>query len=102
MNGKDKHLLSSRNEVEALIEEECSALAAILIAKNRAYGNSALEPVRIFSKASPEEQIYVRMDDKLSRIAHGHEYDTEDTVLDLAGYLILLRVARRSKQSASL
>lgn len=39
----------------------------MLLAKNAAYGNSALEPVRIFSKADPTEQIRVRIDDKLSR-----------------------------------
>lgn len=79
---------------ETLIREECAALADMLVAKNAAYGNSALEPLRVFSKASSEEQIFVRLDDKLSRLARGSAAG-EDVVLDLLGYLILLRVQRR-------
>jgi hypothetical protein len=83
-------------EAARLIVEECDALAAMLLAKNAAYGNSALEPVRIFSRANPEEQIRVRIDDKLSRILRGSAAG-EDVELDLLGYLVLLRVARRGR-----
>lgn len=69
-------------------------LAQILVDKNAAYGNSALDPVRVFSKASTEEQILVRLDDKLSRLQRGSEYPGDDTVTDLVGYLVLLLVAR--------
>lgn len=69
--------------------------------KNKKYGNSALNPVRIFSKVSLEEGINVRIDDKLSRISNGFGSDintndatAEDTTLDLIGYLILLRINR--------
>jgi hypothetical protein len=44
-------------EARALITAECEALRDLLLAKNAAYGNSALEPVRMFSKASAVEQI---------------------------------------------
>jgi hypothetical protein len=77
------------------IASECSAIERMLIEKNRKYGNSALSPKRVFSKASPVEQILVRIDDKLSRIGSAQPDETEDAVLDLIGYLILLRVARR-------
>ena len=60
--------------------------------KNAAYGGSALDPVRIFSTASTTEQIRVRLDDKLSRLARGHAAG-EDVVLDLIGYLVLLLCA---------
>lgn len=85
--------------VPGLIAEECYALRDMLIEKNRAYGNSALDPLRVFSKADPEEQIRVRLDDKLSRLARGSAAG-EDVELDLPGYLILLRVARRLKGGA--
>lgn len=75
------------------IATACNELKAMLQAKNKAYGNSALEPMRVFSKAEPTEQIRVRIDDKLSRIRNG-TIDDEDTILDLIGYLILLRIAR--------
>ena len=70
-------------------------LAVMLIDKNKRYGNSALDPVRIFSKADAVEQIYVRIDDKLSRVARGNANDGEDVVDDLLGYLILLKIARK-------
>jgi len=74
-----------------LISEECDAIKAMLLEKNAAYGNSALDPLRIFSKASPLESIRVRIDDKLSRLSRGSDVG-EDTILDLIGYLILLRI----------
>lgn len=77
-----------------LIAEECDALKVMLQQKNAAYGDSALSPVRVFSRASIEEQILVRLDDKLSRLARGSAAG-EDVVQDLLGYLVLLRVARR-------
>ena len=42
-------------------------VANMLVRKNASYGNSALDPVRIFSRASPIEQLRVRIDDKLDR-----------------------------------
>lgn len=79
------------------ILEECLTIAELLIEKNTAYGNSALEPVRVFSKSSPTEQILVRLDDKLSRLARGSAAG-EDVVLDLMGYLVLLRIAQKNEQ----
>ena len=82
-----------------LIAAECEALKELLLQKNAAYGDSAIRPLRIMSKADPEEQIRVRIDDKLSRLARGSDAG-EDTIQDLLGYLILLRVARRLKSEA--
>lgn len=79
----------------SLISDECDALKAMLLAKNKAYGNSAIEPTRVFSKASSEEQLLVRIDDKLSRVKNAALGDSEDTILDLLGYLVLLRIARK-------
>ena len=81
------------------ITEVCDELRDMLIAKNRAYGDSATDPVRIFSKADPQEQILVRLDDKLSRVARGSEYSGDDTIMDLLGYLVLLRVTRTTSTS---
>ena len=77
------------------ILQECLAVADLLLQKNRAYGNSALEPLRVFSKADSEEQIRVRLDDKLSRLMRGQGKEWEDVEQDIMGYLILLRIARR-------
>jgi hypothetical protein len=79
-----------------LIDRECENIKALLIAKNKAYGNSFADPINIFSNATPEEQINVRIDDKLNRIKKGQDKEAvpEDTELDLIGYLILKRVLR--------
>ncbi|RMG72060.1 MAG: hypothetical protein D6711_13810 [Chloroflexi bacterium] len=74
-----------------LIAQECEYIKGFLLEKNRRYGNSALQPLRVFSNAETDEQLRVRIDDKLSRISTGNT-DDEDAVLDLIGYLILLRV----------
>ena len=79
---------------QELIAEECDRVKELLLEKNREYGNAALEPKRIFSKSNPSEQIRVRIDDKLSRIQYeGVKNIKEDTVMDLIGYLILLRIS---------
>ena len=75
------------------VYEITNALAEMLISKNIKYGNSALEPKRIFSKASPVEQILVRIDDKLSRMSNQDE--DEDVIEDLLGYLVLLKIAKK-------
>lgn len=78
------------------IFDTCLEIAEMLIEKNISYGNSALEPVRIFSKAEPREQLYVRIDDKLSRLMKGTDYPGDNDIDDLIGYLILLKIAKSS------
>lgn len=72
----------------------CIELASFLMGKNKAYGDSALDPVRIMSSADPAEQIRVRMDDKLSRIIRGTAAG-EDVITDLVGYWVLMKVAEK-------
>jgi hypothetical protein len=76
------------------ITEETARIRDMLLAKNDAYGNSVLDPLRIFSRADTLEQLNVRIDDKLSRIARGMAAG-EDTEDDLIGYLIMKKVAKR-------
>jgi len=67
----------------------------LLNRKNKAYGDSINNPIRVFSKSSTDEQIKVRIDDKLSRIqSMGMDEDWEDTILDLIGYLVMLRARK--------
>jgi NTP pyrophosphatase (non-canonical NTP hydrolase) len=79
---------TDRSETQRCIRQACSDLAKFLCAKNDAYGNSAFDPIRVFSTADALEQIRVRMDDKLSRLIRG-EPGNEDTKQDLLGYLVL-------------
>lgn len=68
----------------------------MLMMKNRKYGNSATKPVRAFSKADPQEQIKVRIDDKISRLIRStSKEEDEDVVKDLIGYLVILAALQR-------
>jgi hypothetical protein len=85
-----------RNKTEEEIWSVCTDMGRFLIEKNRAYGNSALDPVRIFSNQNANEQLMVRIDDKLSRFARGGEFPGDNDIDDLIGYLVLLKVALRN------
>ena len=88
MNTKDK------------IKEKCRLLEDLLVRKNDAYGDSALEPLGVFSSANASTGIKIRLDDKLKRIANaGLVEDTEDTLIDIAGYIILLMIAKDNESN---
>lgn len=86
------------DDAQKAIAKVCNKIKKILLKKNRQYGNSALQPLRIFSRASIIEQLNVRADDKLSRLLSAQADDREDAELDLIGYLVLKRVARMMKK----
>ena len=82
------------------IKWTCNEIRDLLLAKNKAYGDSALEPDNIFSKLDSAQAICARIDDKLSRIKNvGLDDNTEDTLDDLIGYLVLLKIARERSGS---
>jgi hypothetical protein len=83
------------------IREVCTDICELLLDKNRKYGNSALNPVRIFSKASSIEQLKVRLDDKLSRLRNAQDDEDEDPITDLMGYLVLYKVALLQNRRAN-
>ena len=76
--------------LDAIIKE----ISELLKRKNKAYGNSALKPAKIFSQLDATESLCSRIDDKLMRIKNrGINDATEDTVDDLIGYLLLLKMS---------
>jgi len=76
--------------LDAIIKE----ISDLLKSKNKAYGNSALKPAKIFSQLDATESLCSRIDDKLMRIKNrGINDATEDTVDDLIGYLLLLKMS---------
>jgi hypothetical protein len=82
------------NSTQDTIANICDNIKSMLIEKNKSYGDSALDPIRVFSKASSDEQIKIRIDDKLSRISRGSEFYGDNDLDDLIGYLILLKVSK--------
>lgn len=79
------------------IREITDAMKDLLLYKNQKYGDSAINPIEIFTKHlknvdTKTAAILVRIDDKLSRVKNGDELRKND-ICDLIGYLTLLNVA---------
>mgnify|MGYP006300416825 CR=1 FL=1 len=81
--------------IRKLISETTDDLKELLLEKNRRYGDSALNPLGVFTseKDGAVPGLRARIDDKLARIAQADELRRND-VADLIGYLILLCVAK--------
>ena len=76
------------------LDKVTSEIVELLKSKNKAYGNTALAPVKIFSRLDATEALCARIDDKIMRIKNkGINDQTEDTVDDLIGYLLLLKMS---------
>ena len=90
-------MLDTQTEISLV----CNQIKELLLEKNKKYGDSALDPSRIFSKADPIEQLLVRIDDKLNRIQKGAGLlaADEDIIQDLIGYLVLLKIAIERKNT---
>ena len=85
-------------EVSSVLSE----IRDMLISKNEKYGNSALEPLGVFSQLSAKEGQLIRIDDKLKRIKNGSlDRDDEDVINDLIGYLVLLKIHERYEHTTS-
>jgi hypothetical protein len=82
----------------------CDEVKELLLQKNKKYGDSALNPTRIFSKANAVEQLLVRIDDKLNRVSKGAGLlaNDEDVIMDLMGYLVLLKIALKRDSSTEI
>jgi hypothetical protein len=78
------------------ILSSCLEIAHMLIEKNISYGNSALDPARIFSTADSTEQLKVRIDDKLNRVKNNQGFAGDNDIDDLIGYLILYKISKSS------
>lgn len=90
----DLYLKSTEAPSGNAIWSTCHEIAHMLINKNISYGNSALEPARIFSTADSTEQLKVRIDDKLNRVKNNQGYAGDNDIDDLIGYLVLYKIAR--------
>lgn len=87
------HAAHSAPAGEEILEATLDILD-MLIQKNIAYGNSALNPIRIFSDADDMEQLNVRIDDKLNRIKNKKLYAGDNDEDDLIGYLLLKKAKK--------
>ena len=78
----------------------CGNTQNLLIKKNKAYGDSALDPIGVFGNGDAVTSLGARMDDKLMRLKSlGIGKDSIDTLYDLHGYITLLIIAIERKES---
>ena len=82
-------MIDREREISAIFD----GLKSLIVEKNKRYGDSALEPVRLFAHdIRPGDAIRIRLDDKLARIRNSGELRKND-VADLMGYLCLLCIS---------
>lgn len=81
-----------------LIQEVCDDLKNLLLQKNAAYGDAVHQKGPLFD-VDPVVGIQSRINDKLRRIQNtGINKDTEDSLTDLMGYLVHLKIALSKKK----
>ena len=86
-----------------LILDEVNHLGETLLRKNSDYGDSVFSHPILYADVSPEAAVLVRLSDKFQRLVsllHKKTSSplcesTDDTLLDIAGYCVLLRVIRK-------
>ena len=71
------------------IDQITGSLNSLLKYKNENYGDSALNPIKIFSKLEAADSLFQRADDKISRIQNSKELRVND-LIDLMGYCVLI------------
>lgn len=93
--------MNDLENTQLMIAATCDEVKEMLLEKNRKYGNSALNPLRLFSKADTLEQIKVRLDDKFSRLLNMPEDENEDVIKDIIGYLVIYKIKLKELENDS-
>ena len=76
------------------IHEIMGAMKDLLLYKNQKYGDSAINPKRIFYKGDSTNSILIRLDDKLGRVmSNTEEKPRINDVCDIIGYCVLLLIS---------
>lgn len=87
--------LTSSNLAQRRIAEVGLDWIATLLAKNADYGSSVWNPPVLKPDMAPEDAIFVRMSDKIARIASLQQSEAqvdeslEDSIKDLGAYCLL-------------
>ena len=76
------------------IHEIMNAMKDLLLYKNQKYGDSAINPKKIFYKGDSTNSILIRLDDKIGRVmSNTEEKPRVNDVADIIGYCTLLLVS---------
>jgi len=105
MDIKDENITKTLSMKKRIFELK-KQIKATLIEKNKLYGDAALNPKRIISKAPSSEGIAIRLDDKINRILNGpvdgktkKKVFRKNDVFDIMGYCILYMISRMREVS---
>ena len=84
------------------IKEKCNEIKELLLKKNKSYSNSVFERGLVFD-VDPIYAIKARINDKLNRLKNSDStFSSENDLMDLTGYLILLQVIIEDVKPTSL
>lgn len=76
------------------IHEIMCAMKDLLLYKNQKYGDSAINPKKIFYKGDSTNSILIRLDDKIGRVmSNTEEKPRINDVCDIIGYCTLLLIS---------
>lgn len=76
------------------IAEITDAMKDLLLYKNKKYGDSAINPKKIFYKGDSTNSILIRLDDKVGRVmSNPDEKPRVNDVCDIIGYCVLLLIS---------
>lgn len=76
------------------IHEIMGAMKDLLLYKNQKYGDSAINPKKIFYKGDATNSILIRLDDKIGRVmSNTEEKPRVNDVADIIGYCVLLLIS---------
>lgn len=76
------------------IHEIMGAMKDLLLYKNQKYGDSAINPKKIFYKGDSTNSILIRLDDKIGRVmSNTEEKPRVNDVCDIIGYCTLLLIS---------
>lgn len=97
LNGVSKEKLDMKKEeptTQQKIRDIMDAMKDLLLYKNQKYGDSAINPKKIFYKGDSTNSILIRLDDKLGRVmSNTEEKPRVNDVADIIGYCTLLLIS---------
>lgn len=105
-NPPEKTLHQKLDTVDREVKDFFHNLSEFMLKKNTNYANAVYEPQGVFSQQPPDEQMKIRLDDKIKRIQNmlsnpdldcGDE-SVIDTMDDMIAYLTYIRIYHKVKE----
>ena len=75
------------------IKVKCDEIRDLLLQKNNSYGNSVFNRGVLFD-VDPMYAIQARINDKLNRMKNKNSFLSDNDLMDVTGYFILLQVLK--------